>query len=280
MRRLCALLPGLLAIALLAACSAKSGNAGTADVLTDSQDAALADADATAGDGAVDVPDTGPALQDAADAQPTDTPQLPDVPDAVAACPASIQPGASCSASGQVCKIGKECCCGECFDSLVCSCGGGTWNCYYTDACMIPACPDASDAGPDMDATLDADFAVPWTLFSVQKGYGPCPPGQICSASWTLATDGLITMKKSGVSSTAQMASGEFAAFASALGGQAFLASMKNGFVCDVPPTDIGISFQLSLSGVQYSQDVTGCALSGGQDGPTVKALHDVLTKY
>ncbi len=42
-----------------------------------------------------------------------------------------------------VCEYGEECCCGECYPSLVCtSTGDGDWACYNTDACMVPSCGD------------------------------------------------------------------------------------------------------------------------------------------
>ncbi|MBM4395867.1 MAG: hypothetical protein FJ087_09270 [Deltaproteobacteria bacterium] len=85
---------------------------------------------------------------------PLDLPH-PDAQDATEAsetldpkCPATAPIGAppTCEA-GLHCEYGQECCCGKCHPSLVCEChggagGGGGWGCYYTDACMIPGCPD------------------------------------------------------------------------------------------------------------------------------------------
>ena len=41
-----------------------------------------------------------------------------------------------------MCSYGEECCCGECFASIVYNCMGGTgvWQAYFTDACFIPSC--------------------------------------------------------------------------------------------------------------------------------------------
>ena len=43
-----------------------------------------------------------------------------------------------CDAAGLSCEYGQECCQGSCFPSYVCDCSGGTWSCYYTDACFGP----------------------------------------------------------------------------------------------------------------------------------------------
>jgi len=63
--------------------------------------------------------------------------------------------GAFCEGDA-TCKYGQECCCGECFDALVCTCGGTKWGCYFTDACLLPPCVDAGslDTGGSADAPL------------------------------------------------------------------------------------------------------------------------------
>jgi hypothetical protein len=74
--------------------------------------------------------------QDAADI-PADTGM-----DVGPVCPAaSPGPGDECEGS-MVCRYGQECCCGECYDSLVCQCAGGSFACYATDACLRPGCED------------------------------------------------------------------------------------------------------------------------------------------
>lgn len=58
-------------------------------------------------------------------------------------CPSDApEPGAACDAGldGETCGWGEECCCGECYDSFVCSCSEGTWQCYASDACLIESC--------------------------------------------------------------------------------------------------------------------------------------------
>lgn len=56
-----------------------------------------------------------------------------------AACPAEPPIGKKCTGSG-TCEFGQECCCGDCHPSLVCTCTGEFWGCWYTDACLGP-CP-------------------------------------------------------------------------------------------------------------------------------------------
>jgi hypothetical protein len=72
--------------------------------------------------------------------------------------------GSSCEGDA-TCKYGQDCCCGECHDALVCTCGSTKWGCYFTDACLLPPCVDAgsldtgasSDAGAtDTGAQIDA----------------------------------------------------------------------------------------------------------------------------
>jgi len=81
---------------------------------------------------------------------------------APAMCPAAApSPGAACTGSAS-CEFGTESCCGETHPSLVCSCSGGTWACYYTDACLVPFCGDAGpnpDGGPGLDGGPGMDGA-------------------------------------------------------------------------------------------------------------------------
>lgn len=61
-------------------------------------------------------------------------------------CPAEAPISQACGVEGLRCEYGTECCCGQCYPSLVCECHGGLFGCYYTDACLIPGCPDVADA--------------------------------------------------------------------------------------------------------------------------------------
>lgn len=60
-------------------------------------------------------------------------------------------PGGACSDDGLRCEIGQECCCGQCYPSMVCQCGEGSWGCYATDACLGASlsCPDGGQSPID-----------------------------------------------------------------------------------------------------------------------------------
>lgn len=67
----------------------------------------------------------------------TDACMMPECP---GECPAEWpQPGQACSGD-QTCSYGEECCCGACYPSFECTCAGGQFACYYTDACLVPGC--------------------------------------------------------------------------------------------------------------------------------------------
>lgn len=72
-----------------------------------------------------------------------------------AACPAAEPtPNGGCLGA-DTCSYGQECCCGQCSASLVCTCAGGSWACYYTDFCLRPGCGDTIQP----DATADATWS-------------------------------------------------------------------------------------------------------------------------
>ncbi|MBN1770988.1 MAG: hypothetical protein JXB32_07005 [Deltaproteobacteria bacterium] len=80
-----------------------------------------------------DAADDSAARDDAPGEDATGDDAAPDVP---GTCPAEWpDPGDSCTGSA-TCEYGSETCCGETHPSYVCSCMGGTWGCYTTDACM------------------------------------------------------------------------------------------------------------------------------------------------
>ena len=45
-----------------------------------------------------------------------------------------------CYEEGSSCTIGTESCCGETYDSIVCTCENGQYLCMVTEACMMPSC--------------------------------------------------------------------------------------------------------------------------------------------
>ncbi|TNF28238.1 MAG: hypothetical protein EP329_18235 [Deltaproteobacteria bacterium] len=115
------------------------------------------------GCGDTDEPD----VSDAQDVDDVDEPE-----DVVGACPASEPLGDSCATDGLHCDYGQECCCGQCYPSISCTCAGGTWACLATDACFSPSCPDgggdtASGACDDAATSLAATLYVKPQAFTV-----------------------------------------------------------------------------------------------------------------
>ena len=267
----------------LAACgsAAGAGAAAGGDAEGDAQLVAADTANAeTVGDVAAEV------------APGSDVAGVPDTPDsgpgkdlAIGGCPLT-QPEfgkkVACTGSAQ-CTWGKECCCGHCDPAYVCTCDGQFWACFNTDACLDVVCGDATDAtdAADVagsDASIDTTLGA-WTLFAISQG-GFCAPGTDCTSTWNLSPDGTLAMLKGGKTSSGKLSGSDMAAVKAVLDGADFLAKMKNGFACGMPPTDIGVSFHYALSGVQYDKDVTGCALTGGPDGALVQSVSKVVMAY
>ena len=79
--------------------------------------------------------------------------------DIATTCPADPPFDNGACTPGTSCAYGQECCCGQCFDSLVCNCGdSGTFGCYNTDACygggwcdQPPCCEPAMGYDPCID---------------------------------------------------------------------------------------------------------------------------------
>jgi hypothetical protein len=88
-------------------------------------------------------------------------------------CPGT-QPAAGAACSGSTrCEYGTETCCGNTYPSIVCECQSGGFNCYYTDACLIPGCPDGGDTAGEGEvcgsSAVDRD-----------AGARPCAEGLVC----------------------------------------------------------------------------------------------------
>ncbi len=135
-----------------------------------------------------------------------------------------------------------------------------------------------SDAGSDADTSGDVT-TVGWTLFSINQT-GFCAPTDNCKSTWLVSPDGSFSATKQRKSSSGKLSAADFATVQAAISTPAFLEKMKSGFTCSPPPTDIGIHFGYALFGVSYDADVTGCALSGGADGPLVQGVKQVVMAY
>jgi hypothetical protein len=101
-------------------------------------DACLGCVDAGAPDATADAADAGD-TGTAPDVDTADTGEEPDT--GTPTCPAEAPVGMSGCDGPATCEYGEECCCGECYASLVCACSGGSWSCHATDACLIAGCP-------------------------------------------------------------------------------------------------------------------------------------------
>lgn len=107
-------------------------------------------------------------------------------------CPAeSPNPGDACGTEGEKCSYGEECCCGDCFDSFICECDGGSFQCLHSDACMVPEikCPDyeedaakrsGEEGEEDPIATSDSTTVIDSGMARRAKFFGKCK--QACNA--------------------------------------------------------------------------------------------------
>lgn len=80
----------------------------------------------------------------------------------VDACPAEAFPDPAISAARSLtCEYGQECCCGQCYPSVVCEAEAGEgFGCFYTDACLVSicdACSTDADCPDDQVCSLDRD---------------------------------------------------------------------------------------------------------------------------
>ena len=98
---------------------------------------------------------------DAADSPADTTTDAPDLPDLPGWCPPGWpDPGAACTVEGTRCEYGSETCCGLTHPSYVCQCSGGSFGCYYTDACM--GAPMGCSCGEDEDC--EYGFGRAWCV--------------------------------------------------------------------------------------------------------------------
>jgi hypothetical protein len=118
-------------------------------------------------------------------------------------CPPGLENpgGAQCDPilmEGQYCGYGESECCGEVFDSLICSCSSdGTWGCLVTEACFAPPCecpPWAPYPGDQCDPVL---MEGQYCGYGEEECCGKVFDSEICSCSidgtWDcLATDACL----------------------------------------------------------------------------------------
>jgi len=89
-------------------------------------------------------------------------------------CPAVVpDPGTPCLGDLN-CIYGQECCCGDCFDSIVCDCVNGGFGCYYTDACLGPWCEEPPCCPPGDDWVCDQVWPGNVCVQPPGAEYGKC----------------------------------------------------------------------------------------------------------
>lgn len=185
------------------------------------------------------------------------------------------------------------------FDSNGCSrasCTGDT-DCGSTDRCVALTCSNTSACaydgtgacqcgGPDIckfgnfcNSTAEYGPGGAWSVFEMDQGSGPCPPGSDCTSRYRLTPDGQLVMSKFGTPSTATVDATKLMEIQRLIDGPELRRDMRDGFQCGPPPTDVGWSFKLTLPSGTLQADVTGCILTG-PDGNVAKELHDYLSGY
>jgi hypothetical protein len=155
-----------------------------------------------------------------------------------------------------------------CLNNFSCWSENGQCGCGGPEPCnMGYLCNPVATAGP----------RGTWSRFEIVQGAGPCPPGGSCTWDWVVTPDGEVTSSKQG-DAGAQMILDPWR-LRMALDGPEFRLGMQNGFQCDLPPTDVSVTFKVVIDGVSIQQDVTGCAISGPADN-VAQALFDMLKNY
>lgn len=130
------------------------------------------------------------------------------------ACPAEApEPGAACDADeGTSCGWGEECCCGGCYDSFGCTCSGGQWACFATDACFIESCEgrecesdtDCESGRADGALCVEGVCRAP-SHCGTQTDELSCNSTEVCE--WQVpgcASEGDITLEEAGCFPAAQ----------------------------------------------------------------------------
>lgn len=174
----------------------------------------------------------------------------------------------------------------ESIRSTISQIDGDVCSVFVQKGCRIiePPCLAPMMLGACVSGACESIPPADWQELDIDEGFGPCPPGQSCVSSWKLTPDGSLTTDKQGVPGHATLSADDLRAADAILRTASFRRSMANGFQCDPPPTDVGISFTLrspnTTGGFEEAhQDVTGCALSGPK-GNDAERLFAILQKY
>jgi hypothetical protein len=152
---------------------------------------------------------------------------------------------------------------GPCYTgSSGCECAFGPPVCLETHVCH-----PVTTVGPRGD----------WVRLQVQLGTGPCGQDD-CSSTWTFAPDGSVAFVKRGTPGSATLDSGRMSELEAIIDGRDLRPALRDGLTCGPPPTDVGVSVALVLTGETLSRDVTGCAISA--QGNVLQRIYQMALQY
>src|SRR5262249_52826786 len=142
--------------------------------------------------------------------------------------------------------------------------------CTNTTTCAYDSKGDCMCGGPTIcgtnsfcNPTSKVGQAGNWVTLTVNRGSGPCPPGEVCSSFRTVAADGTFTGRDSATPVSGSLDDLDLMELKHLVNGPDFRNALKDGIPCDQPPTDIGIDMKLELSTGTLEREVTGCVLTG-----------------
>jgi hypothetical protein len=157
--------------------------------------------------------------------------------------------------------------------------------CASTGSCISAQSGDCSCSGPTICLMANACNPVgtvgprgAWQRVEVLQGAGPCPEGQPCTWTWSVTPDGAVAANKNGTPSTAKLSEADLADLVAMIQGPELRPGLRDGFHCDLPPTDTSLSLRLVLEGTTLEHDVTGCL--SGPEGNVAQRLFQLVTRY
>jgi len=118
--------------------------------------------------------------------EPQDAPDAMDAVEPLSQCPETFPEAGTACVGDLHCLYGQECCCGECYDSMICDCMNSNFGCMYTDACLgggwcnVPPCCNLAAADPC--ASMGDDY---YCVTEAGGDYGKCMPAVTAPDCWT-----------------------------------------------------------------------------------------------
>jgi hypothetical protein len=176
---------------------------------------------------------------------------------------------ADCAMDGD-CPADQRCVALECGSALSCAYSDqGMCNCSGLTICLAGhACNPVGTVGP----------RGTWQQIEILQGAGPCPAGQPCTWTWTVAPDGTVSANKNGTASEAQLSDVDLGELRKMIEGPELRPGLRDGFTCDAPPTDTSLSIRLVMDTATLEHEATGCMV--GPDGNVAQRVFQLVTKY